>query len=376
MFQGYGDFASFYTAGRLLRNGEGGKIYDAQAQWREQQEFARDVKIRKGPLPYIRPAFEALLFAVFAGWPFATALVVWTIFKLSLLVTIPFLVIEDEEWRGPPVWMVGVLLLGTFPAFIDQLMGQDAPVLAFLLALSFRWLAQKREAWAGIPLGLALFKFQLILPLVIILVIGGRKKVMYGFAGAAAAAIAASAAVVGWGKLVAYPRYLLELNQTSGAGVIFPQYQINLRGLLAFVAGASPYPGRIHWLLAPIALAAIAYAGIVLRRADAAKLAEGFGLALIVAMVTGYYTHDYDLLLLAVPLLAMREARGRWGLANFLERAGLLLLLLTPLYWLARIHKAESLMVLPLLLVGVAWLQRLSADRKNPRANQEAAVTV
>src|SRR5258708_25261379 len=56
------DFTAFYTAGTLLREGRGDQIYNARAQEEAQQAFATDSDIRQGPLPYIHPPFEALLF--------------------------------------------------------------------------------------------------------------------------------------------------------------------------------------------------------------------------------------------------------------------------------------------------------------------------
>src|ERR1022692_3210077 len=70
MRQGYGDFANFYTAGTLVRRGLGAELYNPAAQWKVQREFAPEVKTRVGPLRYIRPPFEALLFSVFAAWPY------------------------------------------------------------------------------------------------------------------------------------------------------------------------------------------------------------------------------------------------------------------------------------------------------------------
>ena len=94
-------------------------------------------------------------------------------------------------------------------------------------------------------------------------------------------------------------------------------------------------------------------------------MAEGFGLALIVAITTSYYAYDYDLLLLIVPLLAMRarpaDAHPADRLTRYLEAAGLLALLLTPVYWFARVRlQAECLMTLPLLALGIALARRLS----------------
>ena len=141
MAQGYGDFANFYTAGTLVRRGQSAELYDAAAQWKVQQEFSSEVKIRRGPMRYMRPPFEALFFSVFAGWPYPKALAILTSVKLGLLAAIPFIVVRGRFWKeGFPLWMTPILILGTFPAFMDLMMGQDAMVLAFLFAICFRQL--------------------------------------------------------------------------------------------------------------------------------------------------------------------------------------------------------------------------------------------
>jgi hypothetical protein len=362
--RGYSDFASFYTAGTLVGRGLGPKLYDHKAQWKVQQEFASEVEIRQGPLPYIRPPFEAVLFAVFARWPYVKALLVWTVFKLALLMAIPFVVVRSGSWKETiPLWAVGLLTLGTFPEFMDLLLGQDAPLLAFLLAICYWQLATDRDVGAGLTLGLALFKFQLVIPFAMVLWIAGRRRVLPGFAMSAIAVVLVSAGIVGWRGLLEYPRDLLALNQATGVGLITPENQMNLRGLLIFVVGRIPYPGRIHWALAPVALAAIGYAGVLWRKAGDRFLAEGFGLGLMAAIVTSYYAYEYDLLSLLVPLLAIRssaETPDADRADRLLETVGFLLLLLTPLYWFARIQlKAECLMTVPVLAVGIAIARRL-----------------
>jgi len=366
MRKGYGDFASFYTAGTLLRRGLGAELYNPAAQWKVQQEFASDVNIRNGPLCYLRPPFEAVFFSGLAAWPYPTALVVLTGIKLALFAAIPFIVVRARPWKESfPLWMTVILILGTFPAFMDLLMGQDAVFLAILFAICFWQLDTGRDMGAGVTLGLALFKFQLVLPFVAILWIAGRRRVLPGFAISGSAVLVISAALVGWRGLFKYPGYLLAMNRTTGVGIA-SQVQMTLRGLLTFFAGDMFYSPHILWLLVPVAIGAVVYTGLIWRRAGEGFLAEGFGLAAMVAIVTSYYASDYDLLLLIVPLLAMRtrphpaDVPRADSLTRYLEVGGLLLLLLTPLYWFTRMQlHAECLMTIPLLAVSVALARRL-----------------
>ena len=108
---------------------------------------------------------------------------------------------------------------------------------------------------------------------------------------------------------------------------------------------------------------AIIYAALLWRRAGSRSLAEAFGLVMIAAIITSYYSYEYDLLSLMVPLVAII---ARSGVAfegdrinRYLWAAGLLLLIM-PLYWFMRVYlKAEFLMTLPLFCVGIALAGKL-----------------
>lgn len=365
MAKGHFDFANFYTAGVLVDRGLSSELYDSAAQWRVQQDLSSEVKERGGPMRYLRPPFEALLFSVFAIWPYPRALLVWTCFKLAILAAIPFVVVRDRPWTEAfPLWATGLLALGTFPVSVDLHLGQDAVLVALLYAIVFWQLDTGRDLGAGVTLALALVKFQFALPFVVILWIAGRKRVLASFAAVAAVLVAISAALVGWRELFHYPEYVLALNRRTGVG-IFPDLQMTFRGLLTLIVGRSPYPGPIHWVLVPVAIASVIYAGWLWRKAGPSFLPEGFGLAAIVAIVTSYYAYSYDLILLIVPLLAMltrsAEAPKADKVTRYLETTGLLLLLLAPIYWFAKIVlHGECLMAIPLIAVGIALARRLN----------------
>ena len=360
--QGYGDFSSFYTAGSLVLRGQSRQLYNRDAQWNLQQEFASEVKIRHDPLPYVRPPYEALFFVPFALWSYPVGLLLWTGCKIILLFLIPLIVGGGGRWRNAfPPWAVSLLSFGTLPVFMDMLQGQDSVLLAFLFAIAFWQFREGRDRWAGVTLGLGLFKFHFVLPFVAIALVAGRKKLAAGFIFMGAVVVAVSAALVGWRALVQYPRYLFSLNRSSSLGFVTPEYQINLRGLLTFFVGRTARPGPVHLLLLPIALIAIAYVGSLWRKAGNGMLAEGFGLALITSIVTSYYAYSYDLTSLAVPLLGAgrRPTHDSDRLASYLEGSGVFLLLFAPLYWVVKGLQAEYLMVLPLIGLGWGLIRRL-----------------
>ena len=363
MGQGYGDFANFYTAGTLIRRGLARELYDTNAQWKVQQEFASEVKIRRSPMRYIRPPYEALLFAVFAEWPYPRAVFLWTLFKLVFYAALPFVVVHGRDWReGFPLWVTVLMILGTFPAFMDLLMGQDAVLLAFLFAVCFWQLDTGKDVGAGVTLGLALFKFQLVIPFVVILWMAGRRRMLRGFSVSAVIVVIISAAIVGWKGMIDYPRQLLALNETRGVG-IFPQVHITLRGLLSTLMHRIPSRG-LDLLLMLVELGAIVFVGTMWRRAGQRYFAVGFALAAVTTIATNAYAADYDLLILIVPLLGMLThsvgGENPDKITRLLETVALALLLLTPIYWFTRVRlDAECLMVIPLLVIGVALTRRL-----------------
>ena len=102
-----------------------------------------------------------------------------------------------------------------------------------LLALIGCWLAIRRskDGWAGAILGLALFKFPVVIPVAILLFLW-RPKILRGFALSAAAVALVSVGMVGRANLLIYWRYLLGMaHETSNtapstitihAGVLSP----------------------------------------------------------------------------------------------------------------------------------------------------------
>jgi hypothetical protein len=88
---GYSDFAIYYCAGSMVRQGLGRQLYDEAAQFKVQKEFSPAVALRLGALPYNHPPFEAMLFVPFTYLPYPWAFALWDLTNLLLLTTLPFL---------------------------------------------------------------------------------------------------------------------------------------------------------------------------------------------------------------------------------------------------------------------------------------------
>jgi len=359
---GYGDFSSLYTSGLMLRQGKGRLLYDRHEQWRLQQEFSPNVDIRKGPMPFIRPPFEALIFLPLAYFSYHEALAIWSLAKVVLLwLTARVLPRLHPFTRIYPAWLEVALCLGFFPVFLDLFQGQDAILLVLIAASVLNRLQSGKDVAAGMLLALGLFKFHLVVPIAIMVWLAGRARILAGFLPGTAALLAFSCVISGAGVLSAYPAYLLDLNRTPGVGFVTAQSMPNLRGLLTAFVGRAPYPGPIHWLLLPASVAAIVLTARYWRpvmNTGFPGLGLGYCLVLLVAILTSYYARSYDMTLLIIPLLLLGGFLDQPGLPPIPRRmiaGGLLLVICAPLYWALILQLDRPyLLVVPMFILALA----------------------
>jgi hypothetical protein len=309
------DFPDFYCAARMLADGHGHQLYDAEVQRQYQARYAG----RVGTL-YIHPPFEAVLYLAVAWLPLRYAYLLWSLLNLA------FLTVGTHrlagELRTPWDWRVLFLVSLTFvPLLLCLLQGQDSLLLLLLVILAFTALRRNHAFAAGCWLGLGLFKFQLVLPLFLVLVLTQNKNVRgalaKGFSLAAVALAGLSAAISGGSVFTVYPRFLIHLRAQPFAGIV-PQAMANFRGLIYFF---------FHSDHSPVALAALS----ILSGAALIKTLMGwknarfayrpdlsgepqpefdlaFANTVVFALLVSYHLnpHDLTLLLLTIALLLHR----------------------------------------------------------------------
>ena len=160
----------------------------------------------------------------------------WGLVNLAMLAALPVLLRPHvpllARWPSA-AWTVGSLAF--FPVFFALLQGQDAILLLFLYALAFVSLKKQRLTAAGAWLGCAMFKFHLVLPFLLLLLVQqktfqAKTRIVTGFLLVCAMLGAVSIVAVGPQQLIAYPRYVLGLEKTMAMGAIMPSDMPNLRG--------------------------------------------------------------------------------------------------------------------------------------------------
>lgn len=366
------DFTVFYTAGKMLREGRGAELYSSRAQLAVQSQFARNAEIRRGPLPYIHPPYEALFFLPLTLLAYPYAFVLWNLINIAILFGVGMLLRSTlPSMQGIPLWQMVLFSLAFFPIFANFHQGQDAILLLLVVSLSFRALDREADLLAGGWLALGLFKYHLILPLAVILAAWRGRRFIVGFVTMSSALVLVSLGLVGWTGALKYPVYAWRVVSGPAFGGIPPRQLPSIFGLLA----GWQLSERIG-VATQIAVSAVS-AGVLGMAASLRKWAQCktswqlcFAVAVIAAALVAYSTNTYDLSLLMVPLAvvanyALAGPRNiRWLLAPAIP------LLVSPL-WFFVWMRWERINVMALFLVW--WLLALFGEVRRTGKPAEAA---
>lgn len=369
------DFTVFYTAGKVVREGLGSELYEPGTQKQVQREFATDTDIRQGALPYIHPPFELLVFLPLTFLPYRAAFVTWNLVNLGLLAGVMWLLKGSVAWmKGIPVWLLVLASLAFFPVFANFHQGQDAILLLGFVVLGFRAWERGEEFAAGCWLGLGVFKYHLILPLVLVLAIWKGRKLAMGFGVVTAAAALVSVGIVGWHGALRYPVYVWRVVSEPAYGGIPARQLPNVLGLAAGWP-VTPSGGLIIQLI--VLVCTLGLLAVVVRLRGLApdhRLSRlAFACLVIVALLIGYSTNSYDLSLLVLPLALVidycaEELRGNpdaWGRLL----APVVPLLISPL-WFFLWMRWEQLNLMAVFLVW--WLFAIRGEMMRRARSQHS----
>jgi hypothetical protein len=235
-----------------------------------------------------------------------------------------------------------------------------------LCVLGFNALKRKADLLGGAWLALAAFKFQFIVPLMLLLFIWKRYRAASGFAAVAALLALVSLALSGVDALLKYPGYVMEIVRNAGLGGVPPELLANLHGL---AMGWFPFSGAVGVALA-ILISGVLFVFAALKgRENAApeELELQFSLGIVVSVLIAWQTNLHDLCLLVLPLILVTDYCVRSMPGRSAARSAILLpalpLLLSPLWMVLWLAAAKvNLMAIPLL--WWAWKIGIEAARR------------
>jgi len=311
---GQPDFTIFYTAGSILRQHAASDLYNLELQQAVQARFAPRLN-RSQALPYNHPPFESILFAPLTYLSYPNAYLAWAVANLMLLSWIVIALRKHlAPMQGIPLAFWLLLALSFFPIFVALVQGQDSLLLLLLVALGYLALRAGRPLMAGFCLGLGLFRFHLVLPVILVLVLHRKAKVLAGFAAAALLAVFISVWLIGIHQTLAYPLWAWHLERAMGTNTPLIAAMPNLRGVLQIALRSET--GKLSGVIAAAGGTLLLLWAAWRCNFNGSQRAFdlSFSLTLVTVVVTSYHVlpHDLSLLFLAILLVFCSESDIHW----------------------------------------------------------------
>src|SRR5579885_782805 len=324
------DFRMFYAAGLIARHYGPQHLYDPLLQQRIELALSSGAQL----LVYNHTPLEALLFWPLAALPFRAALLAWSAVTLAVFAASLLGLRSTGRRLQSPFHVAFSIIAGLLLTAVLSI-GQDTTLLLPILLGGLLLLQRGRETAAGAVLGLGLYRFEVMLPLLAIFALRRRWRLVAGAAAVAALGLLASWALVGTAGLRAYVHVLLMSGQVHGGwgGVIVP-YMPNLRGLLVVLLGGLLPPRLRVGVIVLASAALLLWAACECRGLDHPadpRLPLHYSIAITAALLASYHLLMYTL----VPLIVVVFL----DLAYCSEQPG-------RLWW-----KMPSLLLVPLLLL-------------------------
>ncbi len=329
---GRADFRQFYAAGAMVRSGYSRNLYEYATQKQFQDAL---VSPKPTALPFVSPAYHALIFAPLSALSYPAAYLVFLACNIAALI-ICFILLWPwmQNLRVVSPWLPFAIFLGFLPVAYALIQGQDSLLLTTLLAGAFVLLDRQQNFHAGILAGLALFKFPIVLPIALLFLIWRRWSFLLGFAATAITLAAISIALTGPGQTKLYISSLLSIaglrppvSDLSRYPIVLEQ-MANVHGFVFGICnGCAPKPWlhAITLLLSATALVWTARKGWNVTESSALLL-----LAIPCSVLVGHHTYIHDLSVLLLPttvlLNSFLPSEGRDGkTAQFVNRAAVLM---------------------------------------------------
>jgi hypothetical protein len=328
---GHADFRQLYVGGYMLRAGYAHELYDygAQKEFQNRLVSAADVA-----LPVNHLAYEELLFLPFSYFRYPSAYFLFLVLNLVLLSTV-YQVMRPWTRRLAAIykWLPGAMFLAFLPIAAALIQGQDSILLLLLFASACGLLQSERHVAAGALLGLALFKFQLILPIVVLFLLWRRWRFVAGFFLAGTVVLASSVSLVGWQQIRIYVQSLMYMSVGLSSVSeqvkygIYPAAMPNIRGLIFGLT--NPHLSPTVTFAATVISSCAVLALVTKSGMHLCSDLDRMLLAVTATILVSYHMLIHDLSIMLVPIFVIlsrflaAEGRGK-RLERMLARSAVL----------------------------------------------------
>ena len=320
---GFSDFGSLYIGGKIVHSQASDQLYNVNLQRSIEQTF-KVPEARVKFLPYNHAPFEAILFALLAPLSYPAAFWVFWAFNVLIAYLVLFLLRPQIPFVDKSLDMA-ILAMGVFkPLIVAEGQGQDSVITLLLFTLCFLSLLRGRPWIAGAMLGLAMYKpqFSLIMILILFLTSERRWRIAGGFILSCIFAAGLSVAAVGWRATVEFPRFVSAFASQFDDARDNAGDMPNIRGLmLTLFSNHMSHHALVILIQVISALLLMVTVWALYNRGGLERtLPLKFSLAAIATLLTAYHGWIHDTTLLLIPLLLVWNFLAGSGLQSWRRR--------------------------------------------------------
>lgn len=307
------DFAALYQAGRKLDHERFSWLVDRYPSLNS-VEYTVQFDGRDFQSDTLHPPYEMPLYAGLAFFKFRIAYPFWwacnlVFFFLSLFLLWPKIPLLQERFQ-----YLLILIATFFPVLLTMVQGQNSLLLLACLTLCYYCLEGGHDFRAGFALAMGMFKFVLVLPIALSLVLRRRWRSLAGFLSGCLLLLLVSLWLVGMTGVANYVRLLAGFGRKApelpGTESIMP----NLRGFLYAVGSVTSAGAWITATTLFMSIVLLLWIDSKLSRYEDLDLS--FAMQVLLASLISYHCYPHDAAVLVLPFLlllnfALHEAHGR-----------------------------------------------------------------
>lgn len=350
------DFKCFYTAGKIIAEGQGNRLYD------EQTQAQRLLKVIPGHVKfYFNPPIFALPFVFLSYFPLMTAYWIWTVLSILALFTGIILftslpIIENDE-----KWLLGTAALAFEPTYHNLHWGNLSAFVLLLLALFFRDLLAGNNRRAGIWLALLMIKPELFLVSAVILSIKCKWNFLKGYLGLGLILIILSMVIVGFEGFSEY----MKINLSAAKSYTDVQTEIHLsnmiswRGLFIRFLGGNTLAEIFSFIYLGLSFFLLGMVWHGEWKPDSPVFGSQWALTLIISLLVAPHVYLQSLILVfPAAVLFIRNLQQAYS-SQYRQYLPLIALSTVALSWLPELNRETGLTMIQLGLImvtlGLTW---------------------
>jgi hypothetical protein len=252
----------------------------------------------------LHPPFEYLLFLPFTFLSYRAAYLAWYACNLILLWCTPLVLWPFLRNLHRDFHFIAILLGSMLTVVVCLILGQDSLLLLLLIAAAY--VSQERNQYlrSGFFLGLAMFKFQFVLPILAVFLLARMWKVVAGFGIALFALTTGSFAMIGVRPTLDYLPFVFAFGKhissnASARTALMP----NTRGLVSLILGGALNPRSQTILILLISAAVFGIVAYWYLTSTSRPLSWRFAGLVTMSSLVSYHDYVYNAVLLILPLL-------------------------------------------------------------------------